>query len=43
MPQLSTEERLAALETRLRVAEDKLEILDLLNSYGPLVDSGHPA
>ena len=37
---MTVEDRLAALETRLRVAEDKLEILNLLNSYGPLVDSG---
>lgn len=37
---MSTEERLAALEKRLRAAEDHLEILNLLNSYGPLVDSG---
>lgn len=27
----------------MRVAEDRLEILDLLNSYGPLVDSGSGA
>lgn len=33
------EVRLAALEARLRRAEDHLEILNLLNSYGPLVDS----
>lgn len=33
-------ERLEALERRLRAAEDQLEILQLLNSYGPLVDSG---
>ncbi len=32
--------RLLALEARLRATEDRLEILDLLNSYGPLVDSG---
>jgi hypothetical protein len=39
---LGTEERqrLDALEARLRKAEDQLEILQLLNSYGPLVDSG---
>jgi len=37
---MSIEQRLAAVETRLRAAEDKLEILDLLNSYGPLVDCG---
>jgi hypothetical protein len=37
---MSVEERLAALESRLRAAEDQLEILQLLNTYGPLVDSG---
>ena len=36
---MSMEERLAALEARLQSAEDHLEILNLLNSYGPLVDS----
>lgn len=36
---MTTEERLAALEARLRTAEDHLAILNLLNSYGPLVDS----
>jgi hypothetical protein len=36
---MSIEDRLAALEARLRTAEDHLEILNLLNSYGPLVDS----
>ncbi len=35
----SVEERLAVLEGRLRAAEDHLEILNLLNTYGPLVDS----
>lgn len=42
---MSVEERLAALEGRLRAAEDHLEILNLLNTYGPLVDSatGQPA
>jgi hypothetical protein len=34
------EDRLAALEKRLRNAEDHLAILNLLVSYGPLVDSG---
>lgn len=33
------ESRLAALEARCRKAEDHLEILNLLNTYGPLVDS----
>lgn len=37
---MSIEERLAALEARLQMAEDQLDILKLLNSYGPLVDSG---
>jgi hypothetical protein len=37
---MSVETRLAALEERLRAAEDQLEIIRLLNSYGPLVDSG---
>ncbi len=36
---MTTEERLDALEARCRKAEDHLEILNLLNSYGPLVDS----
>jgi hypothetical protein len=33
-------ERVAAMETRLRAAEDQLEIMRLLNTYGPAVDSG---
>lgn len=37
---MSIEDRVAALEARLRAAEDHLEILNLLNTYGPLVDSG---
>ena len=37
---MSLEDRLAALETRVRAAEDQLEIIRLLNTYGPLVDSG---
>jgi hypothetical protein len=37
---MTTEDRIAALETRLQAAEDHLAILNLLNSYGPLVDSG---
>lgn len=36
---MDTEARLAALEARLQRAEDQLEILNLLNRYGPLVDS----
>jgi hypothetical protein len=39
MEQGTVEERLAALEARCRRAEDHLEILNLLNTYGPLVDS----
>jgi hypothetical protein len=37
---MTTEDRIAALEARLQAAEDHLAILNLLNSYGPLVDSG---
>lgn len=36
---MTTEERFAALEARLQAAEDQLAILNLLNAYGPLVDS----
>lgn len=36
---MTSEDRLAALEARLQAAEDHLAILNLLNSYGPLVDS----
>jgi len=36
---MDVEARFAALETRCRKAEDHLEILNLLNTYGPLVDS----
>ncbi|PEQ12896.1 hypothetical protein B2G71_08625 [Novosphingobium sp. PC22D] len=35
----TVEDRLDALEARCRRAEDHLAILNLLNSYGPLVDS----
>lgn len=37
---MSIEDRLAALEARCQAAEDHLAILNLVNSYGPLVDSG---
>jgi len=37
---MDIEARLVALETRLRSAEDQLEIIRLLNTYGPAVDSG---
>ena len=36
---MTVEDRLAALEARLQAAEDQLEIMNLLNTYGPLVDS----
>ncbi|MET0269424.1 MAG: nuclear transport factor 2 family protein [Sphingomonas sp.] len=36
---MDIEARLAMLEARLRAAEDQLAILNLLNTYGPLVDS----
>ena len=32
---MNIEERVAQLETRLRAAEDQLEIIRLLNTYGP--------
>jgi uncharacterized protein (TIGR02246 family) len=35
-----TEDRLAALEARLRQLEDERDIARLMASYGPLVDSG---
>ena len=37
---MTFEERLAAVEARLRTAEDTLEIMRLINNYGPLADSG---
>ncbi|MET0271024.1 MAG: nuclear transport factor 2 family protein [Sphingomonas sp.] len=40
---MDIEARLSALEARVRASEDQLEILRLLNSYGPLVDSGSGA
>jgi hypothetical protein len=40
---MSIEDRVAQLEERLRQAEDRLEIIDLLNRYGPLADSGASA
>lgn len=39
MPPEPLEARLAALEARLRAAEDQLAIQNLLMTYGPLVDS----
>lgn len=37
---MSYEERLEKIEARLRAAEDQLEIIRLLSTYGPAVDSG---
>ncbi|GEE00742.1 hypothetical protein nbrc107696_11880 [Gordonia spumicola] len=37
---MNLEERLAAVEARLRAAEDRLAIMDLVYSYGPAVDTG---
>jgi hypothetical protein len=37
---MDLEERLLAIEARLRSAEDQLAIIRLLNTYGPAVDSG---
>src|ERR1700729_201216 len=37
---MTVEERLAALEQRLRLVEDELAIGRLMASYGPLVDAG---
>lgn len=37
---MTIEERLAALERRLQVAEDQLAITQLVYSYGPAVDTG---
>ena len=39
MLEMTTEDRLAALEKRLQAAEDHLEILNLISAYGPLADS----
>lgn len=35
-----TETRLAALETKVRVLEDALELREIMDRYGPAVDSG---
>lgn len=37
---MTVEDRLEALEARLRSVEDRLEITDLIYQYGPAVDSG---
>lgn len=36
---IALEDRLAALETRLRAAEDRLAIMDVVAHYGPAVDT----
>lgn len=36
----SIEDRLCALEARLAAAQDHLDILNLIGSYGPVIDSG---
>lgn len=37
-----TDDRIAALELRLRAAEDRLALLQIVAGYGPAVDSGSP-
>lgn len=37
---MTYEDRLEKIEARLRAAEDQLEIIRLLSTYGPAVDSG---
>ena len=37
-----TDDRIAALEARLRALEDERDIARLIASYGPLVDAGAP-
>jgi hypothetical protein len=37
-----TDDRIAALESRLQALEDELDIARLIASYGPLVDAGAP-
>lgn len=37
---MTIDERLERIEARLRAAEDRLAIIDLLARYGPAVDSG---
>ncbi len=38
----TTDERLSALETRLRAVEDELAVVRVVTSYGPLIDLGEP-
>ncbi|WFN91428.1 nuclear transport factor 2 family protein [Gordonia sihwensis] len=37
---MNVDERLEALETRLRLVEDRLAITDLVYRYGPAIDTG---
>lgn len=39
---MSVEERLSALESRLRAVEDELAVVRVVMSYGPLIDVGEP-
>jgi hypothetical protein len=39
---MDIEARFAAMEARLRAAEDQLEIIHLLTTYGPMVDADEP-
>jgi hypothetical protein len=40
---MDIEARFAALEKRVRDAEDQLEIIRLITTYGPLIDANEPA
>ena len=39
---MNVDERLAALESRLRAVEDELAVVRVVTSYGPLIDLGEP-
>ena len=43
MDSTQTEDRLAALEARVQLLEDQLAVQQLLNRWGPAVDTGHSA
>jgi ketosteroid isomerase-like protein len=40
---MSLEDRIAQLEARTQLLQDRMEIYDLIASYGPLVDAGDAA
>lgn len=40
---MTSDERIARLEARLEILEDRLAITDLIAAYGPLVDAGDAA